>query len=152
MSKRSRAKHRRGVSEVIASLMLLFIVSVLGTFLYSYTLSSALSKHNAIQDEARRHSEMAQERFRVIASWWSGTGDQIRVTVLNYGLNSLQISDAYMNGQRVETWSSGRFTDVYVGNLQNCVFTSPVTITAENTYTLTIVSSRGVSIAHVWKP
>jgi len=95
--------------------------------------------------------QQAQERFRATAAWWSGSGNQFRVTVLNYGQNMVQVSDVYVNGQRVTTWSSGRNTDIYVGAMTNLIFTSPTSVVSGATYTITIVSKNGVTNEYIFK-
>jgi len=93
-------RRRRAVSEIIASLMLLFIVSALGTTLYSYTLTITQGQHDELTSEMSRAADRAQERVKVMAVWWSGAGDLLNVTLLNYGRSDVEVSDVYVNGER----------------------------------------------------
>lgn len=47
-------KRRRAVSEIVASLMLLLIVSALGTALNSYTLTITQGQHDDLTSEMSR--------------------------------------------------------------------------------------------------
>jgi len=82
-----RDRRERGVSEIIASLMLLLIVTVLGTFLYSYALTATGLQQSYLQSQVEIESERAEERFRVVSVLWLGD-DKLNVTILNYGLSS----------------------------------------------------------------
>ena len=144
-------RRRRAVSEIIASLMLLLIVSALGTALYSYTLTITQGPHDDLTSEMSRASERAQERVRVIAVWWSGTGDLLNVTVLNYGRIDVGIADVYVNGERVTAYSFGRDEVIYTQKWGRVVFTSPKPITSGSTYEITVVSENGVPNVYIWE-
>ena len=136
---------------MIASLILLLIVSVLGTSLYSYTLTATGFRQNALQGKVQREAERAQERFRVIAVWWSGSGDLLKLTVLNYGKLDLKIVDIYVNGERATVYQSGRGEEIYTSKWKRISFNSPVPISADTSYEIVVVSGRGVSIVHSWE-
>jgi len=142
----------RAVSEVIASLILLLIVSVLGASLYSYTLTVTGFQQNTLQGEVQREAERAQERFRVIAVGWSGSGDLLNLTILNYGKLDIQIDDVYVNSERVTDFHAGRGEKTYTSRLRRLSFTSPVSISDGNKYEIVVVSDRGVSHVHSWEP
>lgn len=142
---------RRAVSEVIASLVLLLIVSVLGTFLYSYSLSATGFRQNVLQGDVLMKAERAQERFRVIAVWWSGSGDLLNLTILNYGRLDIEIADIYVNGEKVTDHISGQGEEIYTSSLRQASFTSPVPISTGVLYEIVIVSERGVSHVYSWK-
>ena len=140
----------RAVSEVIASLILLLIVSVLGTFLYTYTLTATGLQQSALQGEVLREAERAQERFRVIAVWWSGA-DLLNLTVLNYGRIDIKIVDVYVNGERVASYQAGRGEEIYTSRWGRISFTLPVPIVDGGLYEIVVVSERGVSRAYSWE-
>ncbi len=140
----------RAVSEVIASLILLLIVSVLGTFLYTYTLTATGLQQSALQGEVLREAERAQERFRVIAVWWSGA-DLLNLTILNYGRIDIKIVDVYVNGERVTSYHAGRGEEIYTSRWGRISFTSPVPIVDGGLYEIVVVSERGVSRAYSWE-
>lgn len=140
----------RAVSEVVASLILLLVVSVLGTFLYSYALTTTGLQQNAFQGDVQREAERTQERFGVIAVWWSGSGDLLNLTVLNYGRLDVKIVDVYVNAKRVTAFHSGRGEEIVTSRWRRISFTSPVSISAGSQYEIVIVSEKGVSNVHSW--
>ena len=140
----------RGVSEVVASLILLLIVTVLGTFLYSYTLTTTGLQQRYLESQTRLETERAEERFRVVSVTWMG-GSKLNVTILNYGLIDIAIVDVYVNGVRVSTYYGGRGEEIYTSELGWVCFESPISIEEGSTYEITIVSERGVTYAYLWE-
>lgn len=145
-------RRSRAVSEVTASLILLLIVSVLGTFLYSYTLNTMGLQQEILIGETRNDAERAQERFRVIAVWWNGSGDLLNLTVLNYGKLDIKIADIYVNGESVTNYKTGRGEEICTSSWRRICFTSPLPISIGAVYEIVIVSERGVSNVHGWEP
>jgi hypothetical protein len=131
---------------------MILIVCALGTVIYSYTIQLNQTQQNNVLNNLAVSTGRAQERFRVTTAWWSGSGTSVRLTILNYGLNDITISDVYVNGRKVTAWTSGRLTPIYIGKIQNIVFTSPVTVTAGASYQITVVSQRGDTVAVTWIP
>ena len=140
----------RGVSEVVASLILLLIVTTLGTFLYSYTLTSTGLQQDYLRSQVELESERAGERFRIVSVLWLG-GDRLNVTILNYGLIDIAIVDVYIDGVRVSTYYGGRGEEIYTSELGWICFDSPIPIEADSTYEITIVSERGVTHVYLWE-
>jgi len=140
----------RGVSEVVASLILLLIVTTLGTFLYSYTLTTTGLQQRYLESQTRLETERAEERFRVVSVTWMG-GNKLNVTILNYGLIDIAIVDVYVNGVRVSTYYGGRGEEIYTSELGWVCFESPISIEEGSSYEITIVSERGVTYAYLWE-
>ena len=140
----------RGVSEVVASLILLLIVTTLGTFLYSYTLTTTGLQQRYLESQTRLETERAEERFRVVSVTWMG-GSKLNVTILNYGLIDIAIVDVYVNGVRVSTYYGGRGEEIYTSELGWICFESPISIEEGSSYEITIVSERGVTYAYLWE-
>ena len=140
----------RGVSEVVASLILLLIVTTLGTFLYSYTLTTTGLQQRYLESQTRLETERAEERFRVVSVTWMG-GNKLNVTILNYGLIDIAIVDVYVNGVRVSTYYGGRGEEIYTSELGWICFESPISIEEGSSYEITIVSERGVTYAYLWE-
>ncbi len=144
-----RGRRGRGVSEIIASLMLLLIVTVLGTFLYSYALTATGLQQSYLESQVELESERAEERFRVVSVIWLGD-DKLNVTILNYGLIDVTIADIYVNGVRVLTYYSGQ-EKIYTSEIGFVCFQSPVPIVEGSSYEIIIVSERGVTYAYLWE-
>jgi flagellin-like protein len=99
---------RRGVSEIISTIILILIVSVAGSMLFAYSAGFFQGQ----QDEVLRENELtvnqAEERFRITAVSWNGVDDDLDIAVYNYGLDDIEISDIYINNIRVQTYTSGQ--------------------------------------------
>lgn len=92
-------RKNRGVSEIIASLVLLIIVSTLGVILYSTSLSNMSSQNNYLLSDISDQGKRAQEKF-VITSITKIPGDLLNVTFLNYGFIDIKITDVYVNNTK----------------------------------------------------
>jgi len=140
---------RRGISEIIGSLIVLLIVSTLGTYLYNHTLSIISYEQNALELEMTTAANRAQERLRIISIAWSPSYDQINITAYNYGEYETAVSDVYVNNVRVTNFFEGRYDDIGVKGLKKINFEPPVAVQPDTLYEIVIVSQRGVS--HVYK-
>jgi len=146
---RSLFHDKRGVSEIIASLIIVLIVSIAGVALYSYSLGAFSSSSSSLQLQTDQREEQARERFSIIAVWWDAV-DQLNLTILNYGKIELAINAVYIDGTMVSI-SSGREITAGTGKLISVKFTSPVSIQDEKTYEIIAVSERGSKNAVYWK-
>jgi len=140
---------RRAVSEVMGSLIILLIVSTLGTFLYNYTLNVMGFQQSALQEELKIASNRAQERLKVIAIWLSNSSDLLNITILNYGEYDTKVVDIYVNGMRANSYYEGKGEQIATLGLSKISFYSPIPMSPETLYELVIVSERGV--AHVYR-
>jgi len=143
-------RNKRGVSEIIASLMLVLIVTSAGVVAYSYSIGAFSSSTSLFQLDTNQKEEQAQERFAIIAVW-SNTPNQLNLTVLNYGQIDLTIDMVYINSTSVGSYLGGRSTTIGKSALVQVSFTSPVTIQAGSTYEIVVVSTRGSKNAVNWK-
>jgi hypothetical protein len=128
---------RFGVSEIVASLVLLLIVSSLGVFLYTVTTSTTNTQIDIARTEANREIQRALERFRIVAA--SKENDNYTIAVLNYGDIDITISDIYINGEILTSPSE----DLQSLELKLIYF--EYTSATNSTLMITIVSDRGIS-------
>jgi DUF971 family protein len=142
---------RRGISEVLASLTLLLVIVSVATIFYSYSLTTMDSQRIALSSKVQAESDQAQERFRIISLLWPGSGDSLSVVVLNYGKLDIKVTDVYVQGRKVVSYSEGHDEEIYTSEWERIEFTSPAPISAGNEYELVVVSERGVSHAYVWE-
>ncbi len=142
---------RRGVSEVISTIILILIVSSAGSLLFAYSSGFFQEQQDAILRENELTVNQAEERFRVTTVLWNGVDDVLDIAVYNYGVDDMAISDIYIDGIRVQTYTSGRAEVILTEKIRRIVFTSPVTITLGAGYTINIVSSNGVSKIDNWE-
>jgi archaellum component FlaF (FlaF/FlaG flagellin family) len=144
---------KQGVSEIIASLIILLIVSVVGTGLYAYSLNAFSSSGSSFLLETSEREERARERLLITTVWWNVTNDYMNLTVLNYGKIEFAIDAVYIDGTQV---SAAAFTDgigetVAKESLVCVKFTSPVSIVDDQTYEIIVVSERGSRDVVYWE-
>lgn len=142
---------RRGVSEIISTIIIILIVSVAGSLLFTYSSVQFQGQQDRAIRENKLSADQAQERFRFTAVWWNGNDDLLNITVYNYGKLDIDISDIYINGERVQTYFFGRNELILTETYLRVAFTSPVSIVAGETYSINIVSSNGVKKVGNWE-
>ena len=147
---RSLLRDRRGVSEVVASLIMILIVSVVGAALYSSSVNTFGSSSSTFLVQTKRREESARERFSIIAIWWDNN-NQLNLTILNYGKIELAIDAVYIDGTAVTAFISGRGTIVIRKDIVSVKFNSPFTIQDGQAYELVAVSERGSRDVVYWK-
>ncbi len=142
---------RRGVSEIISTIIIILIVSVAGSLLFTYSSVLFQRQQGTAIRENKLYTVQAQELFRFTAVWWNGNDDLLNVTVYNYGKLDIDISDIYIDGVRVEVYFFGRGELILTEKYLRVAFTSPVTIVAGETYRINVVSSNGVKKVENWE-
>jgi len=142
-------RNNRGISEIIASLLLLLIVSVAGAALYSFSLSAFSSSSSTFQQQIDQREEQARERFQITAVWWN-TVNQLNLTILNYGKIDIAVDAVYINGTPASI-SSGRGAIVGTGELFSVKLAFSVLIQDGQTYEIVAISERGSKNAAYWK-
>ncbi len=142
---------RRGVSEIISTIIIILIVSVAGSLLFTYSSEVFQRQQDRAIRENKLSVDQAQELFRFTAVWWDGNDDLLNITVYNYGMLDIDISDIYIDGVRVQTYFFGRNELILTEKYLRVAFTSPVTIVAGETYSINIVSSNGVKKVGNWE-
>ena len=141
---------RRGVSEIIASLILVLIVTAAGTVAYSMSLSSFSQSSSLFRLQTGQREEKARERFLIIRVRNTTMGDQLNLTIFNYGEIEVTIDSAYVEGTKVIDLT-GKGVIVGKEQLTTVQFISPVSIQSGVTYEILVVSSRGGKNAVFWK-
>jgi archaellum component FlaF (FlaF/FlaG flagellin family) len=144
-------KRGRAVSEVVASLVILLVVSILGTSLYSFSLTVMRSEQENFVLQSKTEASRAQERLKVVYVGWSRSDDTLNLTMLNYGWIDIDVAEVYVNGERVTSYSEGLGAKIHTLRLAGLSFTSPVTVFPDNLYQFVIVSERGVSHVYRWE-
>ena len=147
---RSLRRDRRGVSEVVASLIMILIVSIVGAAIYSNSVNMLGSSSSSFLVQMKRREESARERFSIIAVWWNND-KQLNLTILNYGKIDLAIDAVYIDGTAVTTFVSGRGMAVMRKDIVSVRFNPPFTIQDGQTYELVAVSERGSRDVVYWK-
>jgi hypothetical protein len=146
----SFARNKQGVSEIIASVVLILIVSSAGIVAYSYSIGAFSTSTSFFQSDTNLKEQQARERLAIIAIW-SKPPNQLNLTVLNYGQIDLTIDAVYVNSTSVMSYLAGRGTTIAKGGLFQVSFTSPISIQTGFTYNIIAVSTRGSKNAISWK-
>jgi flagellin-like protein len=150
MTASSLFRDRRGVSEIIASLILVLIVTAAGTVAYSMSLSSFSQSSSLFRLQTGQREEQARERFSIIGVRNTTMVNQLNLTIFNYGEIEVTIDSAYVEGTKVIDLI-GKGVIVGKEQLTTVQFISPVSIRSGVTYEILVVSSRGGKNAVFWK-
>lgn len=150
MVDRSVFHNKRGVSEIIASVILILIVTSAGVVAYSYSIGAFSSSTSFLQLDTNQKEKQAQERFAIVAVW-SNPPNQLNLTVFSYGQIDLTIDTVYINWTLVTNYSVGRGVTIGKGALIQVSFVSPISIQSGSTYEILAVSTRGSKNAINWK-
>jgi len=142
---------RRGISELISTIIIILVVSIAGSLLFTYSSELFQRQQDKALLENSLSTNQAQERFKIIAVWWNGNDDLLNITVYNYGTQDLEISDIYIDSVRVQTYFFGRNELILSEKYLRIAFTSPVTPVVGETYSFNIVSSNGVKKVASWE-
>ena len=133
-------RNKKGLSEIIASLLLILIVTSAGVVVYAYSVKVIGSSSSNFNLQNAQNEEQAQERFQIIRVWSSQ--NQFNLTILNYGMTDLTIVAVYINGTAVTQFISGNAVTIGADQLINVRFTSPLTVQSGSLQILA-VSQRG---------
>ena len=144
-------KPRRGVSEILATMMVLMIVSSLGVMLYNISLSNLSNQQSNLSSSVETQKGMAQERFEII-DVIRRNDTHVIVYYVNYGSANVNISSVYLEcigrGSNPESLILPMPTPTVKLILDKVSSIElPVIRTITDTYDVTfkIVSQRGVS-------
>jgi len=150
MTASSLLRDRRGVSEIIASLILVLIVTAAGTVAYSMSLNSFSQSSSLFQLQTGQREEQARERFAVVAVSWEAT-NRLNLTVLNYGKTDVTVDAVYVNGTAVATYLGGKGVKTGASNLVFVAFNSSAPILIGQIYDILVVSERGSRNEIFWE-
>jgi hypothetical protein len=148
-------KTRKGVSEIVASMIVLVIVSVFGVMLYNISAGMITGKQNDLFSELKFESEKAQERFEIIGVELvvdSPQLVQIKLHLLNFSKDNtlnVTIKDVYVNNLRILSDPPTKLT-LGKNSVVELLVTLPVELVLNNDYTILVISGRGVGNAYTW--
>lgn len=150
---RSFFRDKRGVSEIVASLIIILIVTVAGAGLYAYSLNAFSSSGSSFLLQTSGREERARERLLITTVWWNVTNDYLNVTVLNYGKIEFAIDAVYIDGTQVSAsaYTDGKGETVAKDSFVSVKFTSSVSIVDGQTYEIIAVSERGSNDVVYWE-
>jgi len=94
--------HRKGISTIIANLVMVAIVITLATSLFIWANASFGIYQGSAGLWFSSRSEAMRERFVVEEVWFTDAGAKINIYVRNVGDIDIAIADIYINRTRVE--------------------------------------------------
>ena len=145
-------KPHRGLSEIVASMVVLIIVSVLGVMLYNISLQGMNSQQNSMLSDVGVSEKVAQEKFEIV-DVKRVNPSHVKITFYNYGPIEINVTDVYLNiggdlrhlSIGPDNWSD--YLSLHKGILQSGVLTD-ITIVVSyypDLITYVITSESGVS-------
>jgi len=132
---------KKGVAEVIGSLVIILIVAIAGTIVYAYSVNVIGSSSSNFNLQTTQNEELLQERFEIIKVW--SNQNQLNLTLFNYGQTDLSIVAVYINGTAVPQFTSGNTVKIGEGQLLNVKFTSPFFVQSGSCLEILAISARG---------
>jgi hypothetical protein len=87
---------RRALGEIIASMVLLLIVSIGGGILFSMAAREGNLQSTEVKEELSFEENIIQERFKIV-SFGPNSGGQLSIWILNYGDIDIVIDKIYVN-------------------------------------------------------
>jgi hypothetical protein len=149
-------KSRRGISEMVAVILVLIIVSIAGAALYRTSLVTLSSQFTSYTQQAKDQTLAAQERFEVV-NVEKIDSSNVTVYLLNYSPeNTIDVTvDKVYIDDIPSTWRpivTGNSNGLLLKNVVTPIRVSSGTgFTTDNKYKIVIVSQRGTSNAFKWK-
>jgi len=144
---------RRGVSEIVASMVVLVIVSVLGAMLYNTSQSTFASQQSDLLSSVQTEIEKAQERFEIVSIENNGQSS-VKANILNFSPpNTIDIvvSAVYVNS--TQAYFTVTNPAIQKDEVKQFLVTLPsgMTFVSGKYYNLLVVSERGVGNVYSWK-
>lgn len=143
-------RNKKGVSEVIASLVLILIVTAAGVVIYAYSVGAFGLSSSYFHQQTTLNEEQARERFLIVRVWRDAS-NQFNLTILNYGQIDVAVNSVYVNGTAVTDFISGRGDSVGPSELVWVKFISPLIIQPGSIQEILVVTERGGKNAVFWK-
>ncbi|MBC7113169.1 MAG: hypothetical protein H5T34_04015 [Candidatus Methanomethyliales bacterium] len=93
----------KGISEIVATLMMLTIVSGIGIALYAYSMGYFTTTTSALSEVSRMNANTMKERFVVVDVVFrsSGGGTEVSAAVYNYGKIGVTLQMMFLNGTQL---------------------------------------------------
>ncbi len=135
----------RSVSEVISSLLVLFIVVSIGVAIYAYSTNIFSSMLENYANAYLFNSLVLKERFIIEDVWFTGNNSLIKITIFNYGSITVTISAIFINDTLISQPNMiiepGHRVTININSIWNY----------NASYYIKVLSSRGVIIEGIYK-
>ena len=140
---------RLGISELYSSLILLVIISTMGSIVYSYTLETTVNYEQHFSDQNSKELKRILERIELVD--FTSINDDFNVSIYNYGEFNSSIDNIYINDIMVDNYYMGINENIAPYTILRISFASPVMINDGDIFNIKIVSSNGVVKSYDWE-
>jgi flagellin-like protein len=131
---------KRGLSEIIGSLILIMIISISGVIVYAYSVNIIGTSSTNFNIRTVQNEELLKEKFQILRVWMHQ--NQMNLTILNWGQTDFTTAAVYINGLAVTQFTKYSVT-IGPGELANVEFTLPFTAQSGSSLEVLVVSDRG---------
>ena len=137
---------RRGVSDIVANLLMAVVVLSVGLSIYLYSQTFFQTMTGFMGEAIQEHELVLYERFMVTrVDFNSSAPDTVTVWVFNYGEVGVEVKAVFINGELNEV-------DEYIPQGEWRNITVPHEDWGYEAYRVLVVSSRGKRYETVVKP
>ena len=140
---------RLGISELYSSLILLVIISTMGSIVYSYTLETTVNYEQHFSEQNSKELKRILERIELVD--FTSINDDFNVSIYNYGEFNSSIDNIYINDIMVDNYYMGINENIAPYTILRISFASPVMINDGDIFNIKIVSSNGVVKSYDWE-
>jgi hypothetical protein len=144
----SRRRHsRRGLSNVVTSLILVAAVSIIGASLLSWSSLSFATQQREISNQTTSRINLIKESFIIEDVWFykQGQTNYANVTVRNTGSLAITVSDIYVNNTKM--WNTGQV--IPIGGVAKIKVQT--NWGSDDQQSIWVRTSRGSEVKQVWK-
>jgi hypothetical protein len=138
---------RRGISTIVTSVMLVSAVSMMGTFVLSWSSSGFAAQRVAVSDTANDRVNQIREDVVLEDVWFfaNSTSSYAKVTVRNAGELAVDVSSIHVNNTRA--WGDGKV--IMAGTTGDVTFASAWS--AGSAQDIWVVTKRGTEVKQLWR-
>ena len=140
---------RLGISELYSSLILLVIISTMGSIVYSYTLETTVNYEQHFSEQNSKELKRILERIELVD--FTSINVDFNVSIYNYGEFNSSIDNIYINDIMVDNYYMGINENIAPYTILRISFASPVMINDGDIFNIKIVSSNGVVKSYDWE-
>jgi hypothetical protein len=147
-------RKRRGISEMVAVVLVLIIVSVAGALLYRVSLETMGTQYTTLTNQVSDQTLAAEERFEIVAiEKATEPTDGVKVYVLNYTPDKtidIIIDKIYINGViQTDTTIPTRGLVIQAHEVKSVTIWGSFNPGQE--YNILVISQRGIGNASPWE-
>jgi flagellin-like protein len=137
-----RKRDSKGVSEIVATVLMIMIVTAIGFAIFLYGMGFFTASTSARDQATQTGIATLRERFIVVDTYFNITDDTVSVWVYNYGETNIRISSVYLNGSMLNIDSPAQPVFITPTDVTKIVCNTTL-VSAGDSQLVRIVSSLG---------